>query len=123
MERQALTAKTQEVESNLNAVLAPHRRNADESRGRKRRLHGTARSLAHNGNFAQATEQAGKAKQLDPDIKFPEPLKKLAHRNLGQLQDLVVSEGWDGAIIGPTEACSACCRVLGAPGLRSGVAT
>ena len=41
-----------------------------------------AEILAHNGNFAKATEQAEKAKQLDPDIKFTQPEKFQAFQKL-----------------------------------------
>jgi hypothetical protein len=34
-----------------------------------------AEILAHNGSFAKAAEEAGKARQLDPDIKFTQPEK------------------------------------------------
>ena len=41
-----------------------------------------AEILAHNGSFAKATEEAGKAKQLDPGIKFTQPEKFQAFEKL-----------------------------------------
>ena len=41
-----------------------------------------AEILAHNGSFAKAAEEAGKAKQLDPDIKFTQPEKFRAFEKL-----------------------------------------
>jgi len=41
-----------------------------------------AEILAHNGNFSKATEEAGKAKQLDPEVKFTQPDKFQAFEKL-----------------------------------------
>ena len=41
-----------------------------------------AEILAHNGSFAKAAEEAGRAKQLDPDIKFTQPEKFRAFEKL-----------------------------------------
>ena len=41
-----------------------------------------AEILARNGSFAKAAEETGKAKQLDPDIKFTQPEKFRAFENL-----------------------------------------
>ena len=41
-----------------------------------------AELLAHNGNFARASEEAAKARQLDPDIKFAAPEKFRAFEDL-----------------------------------------
>lgn len=41
-----------------------------------------AEILAHNGGFAKASEEAGKARQLDPDIKFTQPDKFQAFEKL-----------------------------------------
>ena len=41
-----------------------------------------AEILAHNGSFAKAAEQADKARQLDPDIKFTQPDKFQAFQKL-----------------------------------------
>jgi hypothetical protein len=41
-----------------------------------------AEILAHNGSFAKAAEEVGKAKQLDPDIKFTQPEKFRAFERL-----------------------------------------
>ena len=41
-----------------------------------------AEILAHDGSFSKAAEEAGKAKQLDPDIKFTQPEKFQAFEKL-----------------------------------------
>jgi len=41
-----------------------------------------AEILAHNGNFSKAAEEAGKARQLDPAIKFTQPEKFQAFEKL-----------------------------------------
>lgn len=41
-----------------------------------------AEILAHNGSFAKAAEEAGKAKQLDPELKFTQPEKFRAFESL-----------------------------------------
>jgi hypothetical protein len=41
-----------------------------------------AEILAHNGSFAKATEEAGKARQLDPEIRFTQPDKFQAFEKL-----------------------------------------
>ena len=41
-----------------------------------------AEILDHNGSFAKADEEAGKAKRLDPDIKFTQPEKFQAFEKL-----------------------------------------
>ena len=41
-----------------------------------------AEILAHNGSFAKAAEEAAKARQLDPDIKFTQPEKFRTFENL-----------------------------------------
>ena len=41
-----------------------------------------AEILAHNGSFAKAAEEAGKAKQLDPELKFTQPEKFQAFEKL-----------------------------------------
>jgi hypothetical protein len=41
-----------------------------------------AEILAHNGSFAKAAEEAGKARQLDPELKFTQPEKFRAFESL-----------------------------------------
>lgn len=41
-----------------------------------------AEILAHNGSFGKASDEAGRAKQLDPDIKFTQPEKFQAFQKL-----------------------------------------
>jgi hypothetical protein len=55
-----------------------------------------AEILAHNGSFSKAAEEAGKAKQLDPDIKFTQPdrfqaFEKLLERELQPAQRAMTS--------------------------------
>jgi hypothetical protein len=41
-----------------------------------------AEILAHNGSFSKAAEEAGRARQLDPDVKFTQPEKFKAFEQL-----------------------------------------
>jgi hypothetical protein len=45
-----------------------------------------AEILAHNGNFAKAADEAAKAKQLDPELKFTQPEKFRAFEALLERQ-------------------------------------
>jgi len=67
-----------------------------------------AEILAHNGSFAKASEEAGKAKQLDPGIRFTQPEKFQSFEKLLEREQKVLqrSEATAPGATLPTAAAS-----------------
>ncbi len=66
-----------------------------------------AEILAHNGSFAKASEEAGKAKQLDPAIKFTQPEKFQAFEKLLEREQRPVQRSESSNPVLPATAAAA----------------
>ena len=66
-----------------------------------------AEILAHNGGFAKAAEEAAKARQLDPDIKFTAPDKFQAFEKLLERERKPVQRSETSSSLIPTTAAAA----------------
>jgi tetratricopeptide (TPR) repeat protein len=63
-----------------------------------------AEILAHNGSFSKATEEAAKAKQLDPDVNFTQPEKFQALEKLLEREQKAVRRTESSTSVFPTAA-------------------
>ena len=66
-----------------------------------------AEILAHNGSFSKASEEVGKAKQLDPDIKFTQPDKFQAFEKLLEREQKPVRRTESSNTVFPVAATAA----------------